>query len=159
MKTNIFIVALLLCSFGCTSKQKERLSKQEEEQIKKEIIATDDSIMIRLDKFDVEGALKFYLPNFVAFGSEGEKYSLEQLRKSYLNFYASAASYKWTNYNIDFLSITKEKVIISQDAKNEWVMKTGNKGTYDPSHYTFGFEKTSSGWKLFYHHFSGTFIK
>jgi hypothetical protein len=158
MKTNIIIATLLICILGCTLKQ-ERLSKQEEDQIKKEIVATDDSIMTRLEKFDVLGAMTFYSPEFIAYGSGGEKYSLEQITKDYLGFYASAASYKWTSYNIDFLSITKEKVIISQNAKNEWVMKNGDKGIFDPSHYTFGFKKTSSGWKLFYHHFSGTFIK
>jgi hypothetical protein len=159
MKTNIFIATLLLCIFGFTQKQKELLSKQEEDQIKKEIIATDDSIMARFIKFDVLSAMTFYSPEFIAYGSGGEKYSLEQLRKEYLDFYASASSTKWTSYNIDFLSITKEKVIISQNAKNEWVMKNGDKGTIDPSHYTFGFKKTSSGWKLFYHHFSGTYLK
>jgi hypothetical protein len=159
MKTTIIIGVLLFCIFGYTSEQEKQLTKQEEEQIKKEIIATDDSIMARLEKFDVLGAMTFYSPEFIAYGSGGEKHSLEQLRKEYLDFYASASSTKWTSYNIDFLSITKEKVIISQNAKNEWVMKNGDKGTIDPSHYTFGFKKTSSGWKLFYHHFSGTYLK
>jgi hypothetical protein len=84
MKTSIFIATLLLCIFGFTQKQKELLSKQEEDQIKNEIIATDDSIMTRFEKYDVLGALTFYSPEFIAYGSGGEKYSLEQLRKEYL---------------------------------------------------------------------------
>jgi hypothetical protein len=148
------IVALLIFSaFDCTPKPKEKLTKQEEEQIKKEIIATDDSIMASFDKFDVDGALKFYLPNFAVYGDEKE--SLEQYRTYCKNTYDTLASYKWTSYNIDFLCITKEKVIISQDAKNEWVTKKGRSGSFYPCHYTFGFAKSPSGWKLFYHHFTG----
>ena len=70
--------------------------------------------MARLEKFDVLGAMTFYSPEFIAYGSGGEKYNLEQITKDYLDFYASASNYKWTSYNIDFLSITNEKVIISQ---------------------------------------------
>ena len=150
---NTMIGSLLLFILGCTSKQSEQLSKQEEDQIKKVIIATDDSIMARFVKFDVDGALKFYMPNFAVYGYK--KGSLEQYRTYCKNTYDTLASYKWTSYNIDFLCINKEKVIISQDAKNEWVTKNGKTGSFYPCHYTFGFTKTSSGWKLFYHHFTG----
>ena len=159
MGKNIIIATLLFCILGCTSKQKEQLSKQEEEQIKKEIIATDDSLWAGFNNFDVEGALKFYLPNFIAYGSGGEKLSLEQLRKYYLDIYPSTSLFKWTSYNIDFLSITKDRVIITQDGKMEYARKSGEKGTVEPCHYTFDFEKTSSGWKLFYEHYSGTEAK
>jgi hypothetical protein len=156
MKTlfsTLLIVMLMFSVFSCASKQKEQLTNQEEEQIKKEIIATDDSIMARFDKFDVDGALKFYLPDFAVYGDE--KGSLEQYRTYCKNTYDTLASYKWTSYNIDFLCITKEKVIISQDAKNEWVTKNGKTGSFYPCHYTFGFAKTSISRKLFYHHFTG----
>jgi hypothetical protein len=39
------------------------------------------------------------------------------------------------------------------------VMKSGKKYIYDPSHYTWAFEKIGSDWKLSYHHFSGTLVK
>ena len=145
---------LMFSVFSCASKQKAQLTKQEEEQIKKEIIATEDSIMARFEKFDVDGALKFYMPNFAVYGDE--KGSLEQYRTYCKNTFDTLASYKWTSYNIDFLCINKDKVIISQDAKNEWVTKNGKTVIFYPCHYTFGFAKTSSGWKLFYHHFTGT---
>jgi hypothetical protein len=42
----------MLSAFSCTSKQKEQLTKQEEEQIKNEIIATEDSITSFCKNFD-----------------------------------------------------------------------------------------------------------
>jgi hypothetical protein len=153
MKTSIIISTLLFCIYSCTSKPKEQLTKQEEEQIKKEIIATIDSLWTGFNNFDVEGALKFYSPIFVAYGDDG-KSSLEQLRKYYLDIYPTTTLFKWTSHNIDFLSITKEKVILTQEGKMEYARKSGEKGILDPVHYTFGFEKKPNGWKLFYEHYS-----
>jgi hypothetical protein len=153
------IATLLLCIHGCSSKQSDQLTDNQKDQIKKEIVEVFDSIMVRLERLDAEGALQYYSPNFVAFGSGGERFSFQDLKKYYVDFYSSSTSYKWTSNSFNFITINKETVVITTDGKNESVMKSGEKIIFEPSHYTFAFEKIEGQWKLFYHHFSGTFVK
>ena len=154
------IIALfLLFIFGFALEKGDQLTQKQKDKIMKEIIAVDDSIMASLERMDVERALQFYSPNFVAFGAGGERTDFQGLKKEYANLYSSAISYKWTPYSLDFLIITNDKVVITQDGKNEMIMKSGSKLIFDPSHYTFAFEKIEGKWKLFYHHFSGTYVK
>jgi hypothetical protein len=153
------IASLLLFIFGCTPKQSDQLTQQQKEQIKKEILVVWDTIMARFERLDPEGALKFYSPDFKGWGSEGESGDLQGYMKYVVDIDNSAASYKWTLYRFDFLAITKDTVVITVDGKNETIMKSGEKYKFDPSHYTFAFKKIEGQWKLFYHHFSGTFVK
>jgi hypothetical protein len=153
------IAIQLLILFSCCMPQTDQLTLQQKDKIKKEITEVFDSIMARLERLDAEGALQYYSPNFVAFGSDGVQSSFQELKKYYLDFYNSSTSYKWTSYSFNFLSINKDVVVITTDGKNEAIMKSGGKLLVDPSHYTFAFEKIESQWKLFYHHFSGTFLK
>jgi len=159
MKTKIFTAVLFLCFLGYTSKLYAQLTQKQQDKIKKEIIAVDDSIFALFDRSDIEAGLMFYSPNFVAFGSGGERYDLQQTRQNYLDMYKTLASSKWIPYHLDFLLITKNKVVITQDGKNELIMKSGVKFNFDPSHYTFAFEKIGGQWKLCYHHFSGQYVK
>ena len=162
MKTLSFtsmIGTLLFCIFGCTSQKNDQLTEQQKEQIKNEVTLVFDSIMARLEGMDVEGALQYYSPNFVAFGSEGNKVDFQELKKEYINLYSSSSSYKWTSYSFNFISVGKETVVITTDGRNECIFKSGGKLIFDPSHYTFAFEKIEGRWKLFYHHFSGTLLK
>ncbi len=153
------IAPLLFYIFGCTSQKNDQLTPQQKEQIKKEVTVTFDSIMARLERMDVEGALQYYSPNFVAFGLDGNKIDFQELKKEYVNFYSSSTSYKWTSYSFNFISINKETVVITADGRNECIFKSGGKMIVDPSHYTWAFEKIEGKWKLFYHHFSGTYLK
>ena len=152
MKAKIFIAALLLCIFGCTSKQRSELTLQQKEQIKKDITILGDSIMARWQRMDVEGAMQYYSSDFVGFGSEGEQFNFEVYKKSNLESFKSTTSYKWTFYHRTFLAIAKDTVVCAWDGKNELFMKSGDKMTVDPSHYTFAFKKAEGQWKLFYHH-------
>jgi ketosteroid isomerase-like protein len=157
MKTNIFITILLLCIFGCTSKQNDDLNLQQKEQIKKEITVLGDSMMARWQRMDVEGAMQYYSPDFVCFGSDGEHTDFEGYKKYTIESFKSATSYKWTFYRQTFIAITKDTVVCAWDGKNELFMKSGDKMIAEPSHYTFAFKKIEGKWKLAYHHFSGTF--
>lgn len=159
MKANLFVVILLFFIFGCSKQQSDQLTQQQKDRIKKEITEVFDSIMARLERLDAEGALQYYSPNFVAFGSDGVRSSFQELKKYYLDIYSSLTSYKWTSYSFSFIAINKETVVITTDGKNEAIMKSGGKLIVDPSHYTFAFEKIEGQWKLFYHHFSGTYLK
>jgi hypothetical protein len=115
--------------------------------------------MVRFERMDTLGYLQYYSPNFVAFGLDGKKYSIQQVKDQYTALSRATVSYKWTTYNLGFIVITNDFVVISVDGKNESVFKSGSKLIYDPSHYSFAFEKITGKWKLCYHHFSGTRVK
>jgi hypothetical protein len=160
MKTSAFLTSLLLFIFvDCASQKSSQLPLKQQEQIKKEITVVWDSIMARFQRMDTEGGLQYYAPNFVGYGSDGKRFDLTLYKKYCVSIFKLADSYKWTTYHIDFISITKDIVVISADGKNETIMKTGSPLVFDPSHYTFAFKKLDGQWKLFYHHFSGNPVK
>ena len=156
--TTIIAALLLVILIGCTPQQSDQLTQQQKEQIKKEIKAVCDSIIERLQKMDVDGALKYYSPDFVCFGSDGEQSDFQGYKKYCAETYNSATAYKWTTYNQDFIVINKDIVVISWDGKNELLMKSGDTIKFDPSHYTWALKKIAGQWKVAYHHFSGNFV-
>lgn len=161
MKTfhSLVMVMVLLLVSGFSQKKSDQLNQKQKDQIKKEITLVFDSVMARFENMDIEGAMKYYSSDLLAFGSGGEKYTLQMVKEQYIKLYTSAASYKWTTFSLDFIIITKDIVVISVDGKNETVWKSGGKLIFDPSHYTFAFKNVDGQWKLSYHHFSGSLVK
>lgn len=157
--TTAIAACLLTCFFGCASMRPMQLTDKQKDQVKKEVITVFDSIMARLERLDAEGALQYYSPDVVAFGSDGERVSFDALKKYYIDIYAASTSYKWIQSGMDFIAVANDVVVISVDGRNEQLLKSGKKFVTEPSHYTFAFKKTNGQWKLFYHHFSGTFLK
>jgi hypothetical protein len=154
-----FVVIILLSIFGFSEIKGDQISQKQQEQAKKEILTVFDSIMKRMERLDAPGLMEYYWPNFEAYGVDGKKYSLQQVKDQYGAFFKSCKSYIWTTYNLEFIVITRNMVVIKVDGKNESIFKSGSKLIYDPSHYTFAFEKIENQWKLCYHHFSGTIVK
>ncbi len=162
MKTfcyTLAIVVLLLFTFGFISNKSDPLTDKQQDQIKKEVIIVGDSIMARFGRLDTEGALQLYSSDFIGFALGGDKFDLQEYKKYCTDIFNSATLYKWTPYRLDFIVITKDFVVVSQDGRNETIMKSGAKLIFDPSHYTFAFKKIEGQWKLCYHHFSGTYVK
>lgn len=157
--SNTLIAVILILIFGFAPKKGDQLTQKQQDQIKKEITSVFDSIMTRLERLDAEGTLQYYSPSFLAFGSDGKKADFQVAKKNYLDIISASSSYKWTSYGFNFISISKDKVVISIDGKNETVLKSGEKIIFDPSHYTYAFEKMDGHWRIFYHHFSGTLLK
>ena len=153
------IAVILLVVSGFTSGVSEKLPKKQVDQYKKEITSIFDSIMVRLERMDVTGALEYYSPDFVAYGVDGKKYTLQQVQDQYTAGFKVSVSYEWTTYNFDFLVITKDIIVITVDGKNDSVFKSGSKLVYDPSHFSFAFKRINGQWKLYYHHFSGTLVR
>lgn len=156
--TTITVVVLILI-LGFASKNNDQLNQKQKDHIKKEITELFDTIMIKFEQMDAEAAMQYYSPNFVAYGVDGNKYTLQKVKEQYIQLFKSATSYKWTTYSLDFVVITKDIVVITVDGKNETIWKSGSKLIFDPSHYTFAFEIIKDKWKLCYHHFSGTLVK
>jgi len=154
------VVALCVLSFLSVSAIKdEKMSEKQKEQIKKEVITVFDSIMRKFERSDLNGMFEYYSPNFVCYGLDGKKYTIQQVKDEYTQQINAFVSYKWTTYNFDFIVITKNIVVVSIDGKNEAALKSDRKYIFDPSHYSYAFEKVDGKWKLCYHHFSGTFVR
>jgi ketosteroid isomerase-like protein len=154
-KVMIFCAVLLLVCFGCATKESGQLTPQQIDQIKNEIRATTDSWIVKFQNFDVEGIFQYYSPDFVGFGPWADKFDVQKYRKDVIDLFNLITAYKWTTYRQDFLVVTKDKVIYTMDGKDELFMKSGDKITFDPAHYTFGLKKVAGQWKFFYHHSSG----
>jgi ketosteroid isomerase-like protein len=158
MKAQMLVPGLLILCLACASQQSDQLTQQQQDRIKSEIKAVTDSFMGRWQRMDVEGALQYYSPDFVCFGSGGKRVDLQGYKKENTDLFKSATAYKWTSYREDFIVITKDTVVCAWDGKNEVSMKSGETIAFDPSHYTFAFKRIAGQWRLAYHHFSGTLV-
>ena len=156
MKTNIFIATLLLCIFGCTSKQNEQLTQQQKDQIKKEITIIGDSIIARAERLDSKW-LDYYMdsPEWGMVNNDGTRWDYQYTKKVQQDFFNVMASWKWTTTHQDFKFLTNDIVIYALDGKDQTVMKTGDKSTIDPHTYTMIFKKIEGQWKVIYSHDSG----
>ncbi len=155
IKSMILSIALLLGCLGCAPKDGGPLTPQRTEQIENEVRATIDGWIAKWQSLDGEGIFKYYSPDFVGFGPWADKFDVPKYRKEVIDLFGLITAYKWTTYRQDFLMVTKDRVFIAMEGKDELFMKSGDKVSFDPAHYTFGLKKIDGQWKFFYHHSSG----
>jgi hypothetical protein len=157
MKANIFVVALLLLfCFGFTSQPSDQLTQQQKDQIKSEVKAVGDSIIAKIERLDA-GWLDYYLdsPDFIFFNADGSRWDFQTAKKAQPDGFKSMTAWKWTTTRQDFIFLTKDIVICAWDGKDETILKSGDKITYDPHAYTLVFKKIAGQWKVIYSHDSG----
>jgi ketosteroid isomerase-like protein len=152
----ILCAILLLVCFGCTTKESGQLTPQQIDQIKKEVRATFDACMARWQKVDFDGAFKYYSSDFVGYGSDGNRFDANMYKEMAADFFNLATAYKLTIYRFDILAATENIGVISIDGKDEIFLKSGDKMTWDPAHYTYGFRKITGQWKIYYLHSTAT---
>jgi hypothetical protein len=157
MKANFFVAAFLLFVIGCTQQQSDQLTQQQKDQIKTEVKAVGDSAIAKWERLDGEGAAKYYLdsPDWVMFGADGARWDYKTFIKAQPEFDSTVTSWRWTTTAEDFIFITKDVVITAWIGKDETIMKSGDKITYDPHAYTLVFKKIDGQWKVIYSHDSG----
>ena len=153
MKINIFIVTLLLCFLGCTSKQSEQLTEQQKEQIKNEVKAVMDSIIAKTNKPDMDGFLQYYSPELVCV-IDTSIGGYQDYKKGWLSFPNTMNSWKWTTYWINCTVLTQDLVITTWNGKMELFLKSGKKITDDPRNFTNVFKRVNGQWKVIYEHAS-----
>jgi ketosteroid isomerase-like protein len=154
MKTGIFLSVLVIGFFGCTSPQSDQVTQQEKEQIQKEVKVTLDSIFANWGRLDVEGALQYYSPDLVVL-SDTTIMDYQASKKAWTDFFGSAATAKWTEFNLEFLVVTRDVVISTWVGKMDLVFKSGDKLRMDPVGATYDFKKSGGQWKAVYEHASG----
>ncbi len=157
MKTNIIIATLLIFIFGCTQKQNDQLTQQQQDQIKKEIKVVCDSIMAKVNRLDT-GWLDYYMdsPDLKLFANpDGTRWDYQYTKKVLPDIFKEFTSTKWTTTSQDFKFLTKDIVLCAWDTKDESIIKSGDKITCDPHAYTLIFKKIAGQWKVIYSHDSG----
>lgn len=158
MRKTLFVgVAFLLFSLACTAQQSKELSPAQISHIKKEVKAAGGGLIADLQKLDAEGSLQFYSdsPQWVMFNADGSRSSYQEARKAISDLVNSAIAYKWTTTRQDFIVLSDDTVICAWDGKDETLLKSGERVTYDPHAYTMVFKKTAGQWKIIYQQDSG----
>jgi ketosteroid isomerase-like protein len=133
------------------------LTQQQKDQIQNEVRAVGDSLIAAFERMDVEAALQFYAESadWKMFNADGSAYDYQTTKKFNSDWANSATSYKWTTTRQDFIIVTKDFVICAWVGKDETLMKSGDKVTYDPHAYTLVFKKIAGQWKVIYQQDSG----
>jgi len=151
----LFIFILL----GCNSQRSEQLTQQEKDLIISQVKATSDSIISKVESLDV-GWLDYYIdtPDWGMANADGSRWDYQTTIKFQPDFFNALASWKWTSTHQDFKILTKDIVICAWDGKDETVLKSGDKITYNPHTYTLIFKKIANRWRVIYSHDSGVAV-
>ena len=159
MKANIFVAVLLLFCLGCTSQQSDQLTQGQKHQIKKEVKAVVNTFFAKAEKLDA-GCFDCYAdsPDWGMVNADGSRYDYQTTKKTFLDFTDSSTAWKWTTTHQDFIFLAKDVVIYACDGKDENILKSGDKITYDPHAYTIIFKKIGGQWKVIYQHDSGVAV-
>ena len=154
MKATIFVAALLLFWCGCTLQQPNQLTQQQQDQIKSEVKATCDSIVVRWERLDAEGSLQCYSPELVVV-NDSARTDFATYKKGWVEYTPSLAATKWTTIRVDVIALTADLALCTGVWKSEDYLKSGDKETYNPIAYTLLFKKVAGQWKVTYSHASG----
>jgi hypothetical protein len=156
VKASICVAVLLLFCLGCTSQESNQLSQQQKDQITSEIKAVGDSIMAKSERLDL-GLLDHYVdsPDWGMVNADGSRWDYKTTMRVVPDIFKTMTSWKWTTTRQDFMFLTKDIVICAWDGKDETILKSGDKITYDPHAYTMVFRKIAGQWKAIYSHDSG----
>ena len=156
MKANIFVAVLFLFCLGCTPQESDQLSQQQKDQIKNEVKAVGASIIAEAERLDARW-LDYYVdsPDWGMVNADGSRWDFQTTMKVVPDIFKTMTAWKWTTTRQDFIFVTKDIVICAWDGKDETLLKSGDKITYDPHAYTMVFKKIAGQWKVIYSHDSG----
>jgi ketosteroid isomerase-like protein len=157
MKTTIFIGSMLLLILSCTSQKEKPMSQQEKDQIRNEVMTVTDKHMMTIVNKDLDGLMNFCQesPEWITLNADGTSWDYKTARQAFVSILDSTASFKWTRIRQEFIIISRDLVISALFSKEENIMKSGDKISYDSHAYTMVFRKISDQWKLIYSHDSG----
>lgn len=155
MKKSFLVVILFLFCIGCNSQKNNQLSHGERNQIRAEVKAVLDSIMVRFVNLDAEGALKYYSIKMSAVGHDSI-INYDAFKKIWYKVNTTASSIQWTQKQIREIALSKDYAITNLMGRLEIILKSGKKVTIDPQFYSDVYKKINGQWKVIYEHGSGT---
>ena len=156
MKPHMFVGALLLSFPGCASPPSDDLTQLQKDQMKSEIAAVCDSITTRIARVDEEWFDYFAdSPDWGLVNADGSRWDYQTAKKFIPDWAKAVTSCKWTTTRQNFIFITKDVVICAWEGKDDTILKSGDKITFNPHAYTMVFKKIAGQWKVIYSHDSG----
>jgi hypothetical protein len=148
------IATLVLCILGCTSKQSDQLTEQQKDQIKKEVKATLDNVIVCWQRLDAEGALQSYSSDMEAVGGN-KLINFTDYKKDWIDYCNAMVSIKVTPIQEDFKILTKDLAYSTWIGSTEISWKSGGKTITNPQSYVDIYKKVGTKWVIIYEHFSG----
>jgi hypothetical protein len=152
MKRLLLLVAIFVA--GCTPQQSDQLTQQQKDQIKSEVNAVIDSILVRWQRLDVEGSLQCYSPEMIAVG-DSSMIDFQAYKKVWYGMANYVASVKWTTAQFEIVVLSKDLAMSGGFGKLDLVMKSGDKVTINPKIFSNVYKKFGNEWKAIYEHGSG----
>ena len=150
----IMIATLLFFIFGCTSKQRDQLTQQQKEQIKKEVRVFTDSWFKAWESLDLNKALSYYSQDMVKVG-DSTLQDFQAYKKTGIDFLSIVDSVKFTEDRWECIVLSKNLVLSYWSGKAEWLFKSKMRLVNDPNIYTNIFKKENGQWKVIYEQFFG----
>lgn len=148
---------MLLIILSCTSQKDKLMTQQEKDQIRNEVMTVSDNFMKTIVNKDLDGLMNFCQesPEWITLNADGTSWDYKTARQAFVSIFDSTATFKWTRIRQEFNIISRDLVITALFSKEENIMKSGDKISYDSHAYTMVFRKISDQWKLIYSHDSG----
>ncbi len=157
MKTNVFVAALLVSYFGCTSQQSEELTQQQKDQISHEVKAASDSLWARWCRLDAKGTMVYFSdsPEFVALNPDGSQLDFQSYQKMTYGVIDSASALTMTPAWETILVLSKDAAVYAFQGRSEIFLKSGQRMAFDPYAITLVMKKQARAWKVVQVHQSG----
>ena len=147
-------IVILLLTFNCNPMKNSDFTRQEIDQIKREVKSAAEPLMTGWAALDGNTAIKSFSPEMVSC-YDTLLLDYESYKKSWKIYTDDRESIKITPIKEDYIILTRELVIDTWVGKVEEVMKTGEKVVYNPMRYTNVFKKTNGQWKIVFAQSSG----
>jgi hypothetical protein len=151
MKAKFFVTVLLLFCIGCTSQRNEELTQPQKDEIKNELKAIIDSIVVNFEELDPEGALWYYSPELVAVAETG-LIDFQTYSKNWIDWNRNVASIKWTTSDWRCTVLSNDLAISVLVGKLEIALKSGVRITANPHFYSDICKRIDGQWKIIYEH-------
>jgi ketosteroid isomerase-like protein len=148
------LTVLFFFIFGCTSKQSDKLTDQQIEQIQSEVKTAYEPFMSGWADLDAYKALQVYSPEVIV-GMNTLLLDYNTYKEVWKGIIESTVSIEITPIKEYYIVLTKDFVIGTRSSKVEMLMKSGVKITYNPIRYSDVYKKVGSQWKIIFEQSSG----
>jgi hypothetical protein len=137
---------------------KQPLSMAEKEQLKKEINAAIDTLILGCENLDMELAFSMFAdsPDFLMMGTDGSLCDYQTYLKNNIDYLMACTSFKLTTYRDEIRIINPGIVIYSWAYGAAATLKTGEQDIVDNAGASFVFKKINGAWKVVYYHESSS---
>ncbi len=169
MKTKLFTLVptafatLFLLVAGCNSTANESTTKktdvsemtaEQKHTIEKEITTLTKEFFQDVEKLDIEACMTYFenTPEFLAVNADGTAGDYASLKKLNADGFSQMATFKVTPKKEVTRILSDEQVLYTFFGSQDFVLKTGEKMTYENVAATMLFTKIDGAWKATFYH-------